>query len=109
MAKSKAQQLANTVAEKMASEMQAQFAKDKAAAAERLYNAFADALNEQKPTVETALYVLKMVERSIIEEAYSKMVAPGVEVPNIMQPSPIGVAPPKDIDNKSGVAIPAVL
>lgn len=101
--KTKAQKVAGAVLTKIATEMQEQFAKDRAMAAERLYNAFADAINEQRPSVETVVYVLRQVEHTVITEQRKKVFDPGREVADIKSP------PPEPSPSKPPVAAPVAV
>lgn len=63
-----------------------EYAEQRRIAAEELYNAFADVLNEQRPSIETALYVLEALKANLLRRSID-------EASRGDQPSP--AAPPE--------------
>ncbi len=56
--------------------LEAEYRKQRAAAAERLHNAFAEIIAEQNPSVETVLYVLEALKAQLLAREVREHVEP---------------------------------
>jgi len=68
--------------QKAADQMAVEYRAERATDAERLYNAFAEVIGEQHPSVEVLVYVLEVLKFSLMTEKYHEHFTPaGTEVP----------------------------
>lgn len=73
---------------KVAEDVSREFAQQREREAKDLYEAFAEAINNRKPSVETVLYVVKQLEFSVLMDRHIRIVnAPAEDVGPILAKS----------------------
>lgn len=61
-------------------QLEVDYKRERQEAAERLHNAFVDVINEQRPRVETVLYVIEMLKVNLLNHQVTSPFGPAAEV-----------------------------
>lgn len=76
--------------QKAAAQMAVEYAAQRAEDAERLFNAFAEVIGEQRPNVEVLVYVLELLKFSLLEQKHRENYTDAGQAAHM----PESVAPP---------------